>query len=119
MFAFVFFLRLRPPPRSTRTDTLFPYTTLFRSPGCGPWRGSYLAAWRRLLRAGSHIFIALPTLSSRQASAVSYHSDCHPGQATAGSASRDPWLGQAPGGAIGPGLRSRDARLSEIGRAHV
>src|SRR3546814_17368149 len=23
----------RRPPRSTRTDTLFPYTTLFRSPG--------------------------------------------------------------------------------------
>src|SRR3546814_6797609 len=28
----VFFLMLRRPPRSTRTDTLFPYTTLFRSP---------------------------------------------------------------------------------------
>src|SRR3546814_3930271 len=28
---FVFFLMLRRPPRSTRTDTLFPYTTLFRS----------------------------------------------------------------------------------------
>src|SRR3546814_19289029 len=26
------FLRLRRPPRPTRTDTLFPYTTLFRSP---------------------------------------------------------------------------------------
>src|SRR3546814_2268515 len=26
-----FFLMRRPPPRSTRTDTLFPYTTLFRS----------------------------------------------------------------------------------------
>src|SRR3546814_14999112 len=26
-----FFLMIRPPPRSTRTDTLFPYTTLFRS----------------------------------------------------------------------------------------
>src|SRR3546814_7462492 len=26
-------MRLR-PPRSTRTDTLFPYTTLFRSGGC-------------------------------------------------------------------------------------
>src|SRR3546814_4972766 len=26
-----FFLRRRRPPRSTRTDTLFPYTTLFRS----------------------------------------------------------------------------------------
>src|SRR3546814_1130555 len=24
---------IRPPPRSTRTDTLFPYTTLFRSEG--------------------------------------------------------------------------------------
>src|SRR3546814_14281482 len=28
----VFFLMIRRPPRSTRTDTLFPYTTLFRSP---------------------------------------------------------------------------------------
>src|SRR3546814_8923982 len=28
---FLFFLMLRRPPRSTRTDTLFPYTTLFRS----------------------------------------------------------------------------------------
>src|SRR3546814_744724 len=27
-----FFLRIRRQPRSTRTDTLFPYTTLFRSP---------------------------------------------------------------------------------------
>src|SRR3546814_19159262 len=34
-----FFLMIRRPPRSTRTDTLFPYTTLFRS-GLGrprPW----------------------------------------------------------------------------------
>src|SRR3546814_11196235 len=29
---YVFFLMIRRPPRSTRTDTLFPYTTLFRSP---------------------------------------------------------------------------------------
>src|SRR3546814_20848979 len=28
-----FFLMIRRPPRSTRTDTLFPYTTLFRSEG--------------------------------------------------------------------------------------
>src|SRR3546814_6719551 len=27
----VLFLMIRRPPRSTRTDTLFPYTTLFRS----------------------------------------------------------------------------------------
>src|SRR3546814_17466912 len=32
MCAFIFFfLMIRRPPRSTRTDTLFPYTTLFRS----------------------------------------------------------------------------------------
>src|SRR3546814_11513562 len=31
-FSFLFFfLMIRRPPRSTRTDTLFPYTTLFRS----------------------------------------------------------------------------------------
>src|SRR3546814_16336004 len=28
---FFFFLMIRRPPRSTRTDTLLPYTTLFRS----------------------------------------------------------------------------------------
>src|SRR3546814_18760914 len=31
MVYLVFFLMIRRPPRSTRTDTLFPYTTLFRS----------------------------------------------------------------------------------------
>src|SRR3546814_7377259 len=31
MFVLFFFLMIRRPPRSTRTDTLFPYTTLFRS----------------------------------------------------------------------------------------
>src|SRR3546814_11361802 len=30
---FFFYLSIRRPPRSTRTDTLFPYTTLFRSVG--------------------------------------------------------------------------------------
>src|SRR3546814_10510470 len=31
IYLFFFFLMIRRPPRSTRTDTLFPYTTLFRS----------------------------------------------------------------------------------------
>src|SRR3546814_13004001 len=30
-YSCIFFLMIRRPPRSTRTDTLFPYTTLFRS----------------------------------------------------------------------------------------
>src|SRR3546814_15151628 len=38
VYCFVF-LMIRRPPRSTRTDTLFPYTTLFRSiGGIGPLR---------------------------------------------------------------------------------
>src|SRR3546814_18602542 len=32
----IFFLMVRRPPRSTRTDTLFPYTTLFRSQPAEP-----------------------------------------------------------------------------------
>src|SRR3546814_11685246 len=32
MYGCVIFLMIRRPPRSTRTDTLFPYTTLCRSP---------------------------------------------------------------------------------------
>src|SRR3546814_3344197 len=36
---FFFFLMIRRPPRSTRTDTLFPYTTLFRSKGDGHGQG--------------------------------------------------------------------------------
>src|SRR3546814_8205357 len=35
MYYCFFFLMIRLPPRSTRTDTLFPYTTLFRSPSSG------------------------------------------------------------------------------------
>src|SRR3546814_13505649 len=37
-----FFLMIRRPPRSTRTDTLFPYTTLFRSV---PRRVDSAAGW--------------------------------------------------------------------------
>src|SRR3546814_1466666 len=40
LMCLVFFLMIRRPPRSTRTDTLFPYTTLFRSVargGCPLW----------------------------------------------------------------------------------
>src|SRR3546814_3301825 len=39
-----FFLMIRQPPRSTRTDTLFPYTTLFRSPG-GAHAGAATRGW--------------------------------------------------------------------------
>src|SRR3546814_10537504 len=47
LYYFVFFLMIRRPPRSTRTDTLFPYTTLFRSQVNGIVR-AYLAEARAL-----------------------------------------------------------------------
>src|SRR3546814_1085367 len=42
-----FFLMIRRPPRSTRTDTLFPYTTLFRSTGFDPASASMQFAGSR------------------------------------------------------------------------
>src|SRR3546814_401720 len=50
---FFFFLMIRRPPRSTRTDTLFPYTTLFRS-GCARKAVAVLASKhaRRAERTG-------------------------------------------------------------------
>src|SRR3546814_7232467 len=42
---------IRRPPRSTRTDTLFPYTTLFRS--IGPSAAESAASVRSLLRTAS------------------------------------------------------------------
>src|SRR5881397_3744201 len=37
LFFLFFFLMIRRPPRSTRLNTLFPYTTLFRSLRRSPW----------------------------------------------------------------------------------
>src|SRR3546814_5581631 len=59
---FIFFLLIRRPPRSTRTDTLLPYTTLFRS--IGEMRALRMARhldllpWRQLL-------VGLPELALR------------------------------------------------------
>src|SRR3546814_11397157 len=56
---FFFFLMIRRPPRSPRTDTLFPYTTLFRSPEAhveAPTAGSVLLAGI-LLKLGSYSFL--------------------------------------------------------------
>src|SRR3546814_3438249 len=51
-FFFFFFLMIRRPPRSTRTDTLVPYTTLFRSLGsdaegfAGNHRNAFASHWK-------------------------------------------------------------------------
>src|SRR3546814_7273321 len=55
---FFFFLMIRRPPRSTRTDTLFPYTTLFRSLyqiDPAPYEAQVANARAALVRARSSI----------------------------------------------------------------
>src|SRR3546814_9185978 len=50
-----FFLMIRRPPRSTRTDTLFPYTTLFRSlasPYSRAGTARRLPAWEASWKSG-------------------------------------------------------------------
>src|SRR3546814_18305897 len=53
----IFFLMIRRPPRSTRTDTLFPYTTLFRSKG-------YLASEKDARKAYNETTEGIPTDST-------------------------------------------------------
>src|SRR3546814_11590831 len=71
---YFFFLMIRRPPRSTRTDTLFPYTTLFRS--IGNWSALHLlsrttlashAAVQRALVSSAEQSAASTTLKSREA----------------------------------------------------
>src|SRR3546814_14602283 len=57
----LFFLMIRRPPRSTRTDTLFPYTTLFRS-GRASRRGDH----PRALSAQGSLVCRVPAGSHRR-----------------------------------------------------
>src|SRR3546814_7328219 len=51
---------LRRPPRSTRTDTLFPYTTLFRSLGLDALRLEPAARRRRIFGRDADMALAEP-----------------------------------------------------------
>src|SRR3546814_16447969 len=50
---------IRRPPRSTRTDTLFPYTTLFRSsnPSGAAYSADELAGLGEVLKKHSHVLV--------------------------------------------------------------
>src|SRR3546814_19135704 len=65
-----FFLMIRRPPRSTRTDTLFPYTPLFRSQDMREERWETLKADERRQKGASsaldHVALALPALLRAQ-----------------------------------------------------
>src|SRR2546429_3245744 len=61
VFFFFFFLMIRRPPRST----LFPYTTLFRSPFAGSGWGQRSSSTREYAGAGGNIELAFGRLGSR------------------------------------------------------
>src|SRR3546814_19327067 len=114
------FLNRRRPPRSTRTDTLFPYTTLVRSRGGVEASGGVgrrqplrrpdarharagAAGIRAMVRAGQ----AVPGRTARRGTVVAAHADVR-------------LRARAPGALAAAG--AGDGRLPavhEIGRAHV
>src|SRR3546814_2374940 len=66
-----FFLMIRRPPRSTRTDTRFPYTTLFRSGPSRPRCAGHLRATELTVnRYNSIISVALVWGSRSQVGCV-------------------------------------------------
>src|SRR3546814_3692802 len=71
---------IRRPPRSTRTDTLFPYTTLFRSPreraAEAVIDGSAAVAAGA---AGAHQWVKVGSLSARPAAAMNEQERDRPG----------------------------------------
>src|SRR3546814_1256772 len=63
MYFVFFFLMIRRPPRSTRTDTLFPYTTLFRSLANAPrWTAAAVPSFTTLLPGGALATFAVDVL---------------------------------------------------------
>src|SRR3546814_6137929 len=83
---FLCFLMIRRPPRSTRTDTLFPYTTLFRSSFADHVRIFAKGEIKRLIHPpSSHDPLLAPRLSRSPLLAISAiagvmnHEDCASG----------------------------------------
>src|SRR3546814_3988391 len=134
---FFFFLMIRRPPRSTRTDTLFPYTTLFRSrrsarrAGLPRWPGRAVARLRasqpRLerKRRGAGVgplddlqlarYIACDRRGARPGALARRAGLCRLGSGPARGGNGAPWLACDP--------RQRRAAVrhaaGKIGRAHV
>src|SRR3546814_3175137 len=68
---FIFFFMVRRPPRSTRTDTRFPYTTLFRSRRITRTGPQWSRTWRTSMRRGASVALRTPTPASWQTSCPS------------------------------------------------
>src|SRR3546814_8574887 len=112
---------IRRPPRSTRTDTLFPYTTLFRShpdPAARPFAGV-------VDEIAEHLLEVLP-LAAEGGAGVSRHLERQPaidmdaGERAAQILDHRHHLGAgAEHLARGGGAGARQIVVDKIGRAHV
>src|SRR3546814_5700447 len=76
MFVMFFFVMIRRPPRSTRTDTLFPYTTLFRSGDRPPAQRGHPGQSQRHGR-GRHLPAVLHPRRDARAGTVPLRSEEH------------------------------------------
>src|SRR3546814_6747695 len=79
---FLFFvLMIRRPPRSTRTDTLFPYTTLFRSAQASAWKSRRRSRRRSrkalAVRCGSPVAKASRAMRAPASTVASQRSEEH------------------------------------------
>src|SRR3546814_3678783 len=66
---------IRRPPRSTRTDTLFPYTTLFRSPG--RWLAPYQTPDGQMKALTGHQAVNRRSREYEQFGPASLRAACH------------------------------------------
>src|SRR3546814_5253432 len=79
---------IRLPPRSTRTDTLFPYTTLFRSwqsawkAACSasPERGPERTCWRRAMPGVPPSGVTKPARLAKHSGSSQKRSEEHPSE---------------------------------------
>src|SRR3546814_1350343 len=111
----VFFLMIRRPPRSTRTDTLFPYTTLFRSQGQGlaGILGGARQARPHPVRAGRR------SRPARGGSVRACSDEAADQDQGGGAARRHLAPGSMTMARIDDLKAKTDDQLDEIGRAHV
>src|SRR3546814_21114901 len=107
-----FFLMIRRPPRSTRTDTLFPYTTLFRSGEIDIAISPQLATIGTLLahvRRGDIVSVHSLRRGAAEAIEAIAHGDAKSSKVI-GKAIRD--LGLPPGTTIGAIIRDEQVIIA-------
>src|SRR3546814_13406380 len=96
---------IRRPPRSTRTDTLFPYTTLFRS---------FVHLRRTELAAPAH---GARVSGKHQGNEGA--DQAPPSQEAGGNISLSGAVAMGTGVMIGAGIFALTGQIAQIGRAHV